>query len=128
MGGHVDRPGSDRSPNGVKPLLAWCVGIGRNCEELGLNRFASLGQQSLSNVSIVNVCTSQKRNQLIIRILSQIIIRPPGSVLIANSVEAPFQAINSRWVTVGVLIAMIPIVPVEDVKRAIGAGLLHDGH
>ena len=31
-------------------------------------------------------------------------------------------------IAVGVLIAVIAIVPVEDVQAAIGAGLLHDGH
>ena len=51
-----------------------------------------------------------------------------GGVLVADPVEAALQAVDAGGVSVGVLIAVVAVVPIQNVEAPVGAGLLHDGH
>ena len=48
----------------------------------------------------------------------------PRRVLVADAVEPALEPVDAGGVAVGVLIAVVAVVPVEDVEAAVGAGLL----
>ena len=77
---------------------------------------------------IVDVGAGEPVDQLVVGLLGQVELRGPGRVLVADPVEPPLEAVDPGGVAVGVLVAVVAVVPVEDVERAVGAGLLDDGH
>ena len=52
----------------------------------------------------------------------------PRRVFVSQSIKSPFQTVDAGRITVRVLIAMIAVVPVENVKTSIRPGLLNHRH
>ena len=57
-------------------------------------------------------------------------VEPGGArrIAVADAVEPALEAIDARGIAVGVLIAVIAVVPVEDVEAAVGADFLRHRH
>ena len=70
----------------------------------------------------------QPLNQLVVAFLAEIESAGGRGVLVANAVKSAAVAIDALRVAVGVLVAVITVVPVEDLQAAIGADLLGDRH
>ena len=60
----------------------------------------------------------------VVALARQVERRRARRVLVAHAVEPALEPVDARGVAVGVLIAVIAVVPVEDVEAAVGAGLL----
>ena len=67
-------------------------------------------------------------DELVIVFFREIESGGPGRLLITDPVKPPVTAIHAGGIGIGVLVAMIAVIPVEDVKAAVGAGLLGNGH
>ncbi len=91
-------------------------------------RVVALAQQPLGDVAEVDVRAVQPLDQL--RRRSPAPDRTAGArrVLVAHAIQPALQPVDARRVAVGVLVAVVAVVPVEDVQAAVGAGLLHDRH
>ena len=91
-------------------------------------RRASFGQDALRDLTIVDVGAAQQLKQFVVARAGKIESNAARRILVAYAVEPPFQPINARRIAVGVLIAVIAVVPVEDLETAVRAGLLRDRH
>src|SRR5581483_6192897 len=89
---------------------------------------SALSQQTLSSFSEKDVRAAQALDQLGVAFLRQVKATGWWRILVAHPVEPAAQAINAVGIAVGVLVAVIAIVPVENVETAIWASLLRDGH
>src|SRR5207249_5326221 len=67
-------------------------------------------------------------DELIVGVPGQVEAEPTWGVLEADAVEAALEAVDPGGVALGVLVAVVAVVPVEDVEAAVGAGLLDHGH
>ncbi len=125
----VEFTGADQRPERVHP--GFPRGLFVEHERLrpgtGLG-MGPLDQQPLRDIAEIDVGTLEPLNQLRIGLLGQVESRSTRPVLVANAVEPPLEAIDALRIASGVLIAVVAIVPVENVEAAIGAGLLRDRH
>jgi hypothetical protein len=85
-------------------------------------------QISLRALPEKNVVARQTRDQLVIRLFCQIKFWRARRVLVADAIEATFQAIDALRIAGGVLRAMIAVIPIEDIHGAVGADFERDGH
>ena len=75
------------------------------------------------------ILRGQPGDQLFVCLFRQVkVARRPGSFLVADSIQTTFQTIDACGVPVGVLIAVVPVVPIEDIQRSIRPGFLNHGH
>src|SRR5262245_33034440 len=75
-----------------------------------------------------NVWTFEIFDPLFLEIAHQIALPRRLVIPIHDAIQPPLVAVDSGGVAVGVLIAVVAIVPVENVQAAVGADFLHDGH
>ena len=87
-----------------------------------------LGQQPLGRLAVEHVGIAQQLDQFIVGLLRQVERLRVRRVLVAHAVEPALAAIDALGIGVGVLVAVVPVVPVEDVQAAVRAGLLDDRH
>ena len=92
---------------------------------LGLGPF---GQQTLREVAEKHIRAVQAFDELRRRFLRQVERRGPWSVFVAHVVQPAASPIDAGRIAISVLIAMVPIVPIENVQAAVGSRFLHDRH
>jgi hypothetical protein len=88
----------------------------------------SFREESLSGIAAIAVGTAEHVNKGLIRFPGEVEWAGVRSVLIANAVQSTAEAIDSAGVPIGILIAVISIVPVENTEAAVRSGFLDNGH
>src|SRR5439155_1308331 len=88
----------------------------------------ALAQHALGEIAEQHVGAVQALDELVVGLLRQIKAGGVRGVLVADAVEAAAVAIDALGVAVGVLVAVVAVVPVEEVQAAVRPGLLHDRH
>ena len=88
----------------------------------------ALGEEPLGDVAVVDIRAAEEADQLVVIGLREIEAEPPGRLSVTNAVEAALQTIDAGGVAVRVLVAVVAVVPVEDVQAAVGTRFLDDGH
>ncbi len=76
-------------------------------------------EQALGGFAEVNIRTFQLFDELLVLLTCEIELRSAGRILLAHPVEAALQAVDAFGIAVGVLIAGVTIVPIENVKAAV---------
>ena len=82
-------------------------------------------QHPLRRLPVVHIRTPQPLNQLLIRLLGKVELRSSWRLLVPQAVKPPLLAFDSGGVGVGVLIAVVAVVPIEDVQAPIRADRYH---
>src|SRR5208282_189190 len=88
----------------------------------------SFGQQPLGRVAEVNIGTVQPLDELVRAFTGKVELPGRGCVLVTDAVEPAALAVDAGGIAIGVLVAVIAVVPVEDIKATVGPRLLRDGH
>ena len=124
--------GADEDSEGTEA----CFGAGAGLDDVfkfgGEGRVIAggeaFGQQSLGGIAAEAVAVSEHVCELFVGGFAEIEDAGTWSVFVADAVEASAEAVDTGGIAVGVLVAVIAIVPIEDAEAAIGAGFLDDGH
>src|SRR5437867_4293585 len=88
--------------------------------ELGSRRIGTaLPEQPLGKVAEEYVGAVQAVDQLVVRLLSQIELAGPRSVVVADTVQAAFEAVDAIRIAARILITVISVVPVKHIQAAI---------
>ena len=87
-------------------------------------RRASFGQNTLGDFAIVNVGATKQLQQLVIARPCQVEAGTSRRPVVADAVEPSLEPIDAGRIAVRVLIAVISVVPVEDVQAPVGPGFL----
>ena len=125
----VEPAGPDEGPDGVHPGLSRDrVVEGHLLQARPARSVVPLAEEALGLVAIVDVGALEESDQLGVGAFRQVEPEDAGRLAVADPVEPPLEAVDPGGVPVGVLIAVVAVVPVEDVERAVGPGLLDDGH
>src|SRR2546429_181668 len=118
----VERAAANQRPQRAEPRFAITTARSRfEGEFLALNaqftRCAPLPlrQNSLSSFAEINVPARQPRDQLVVDFIRQINLWGARRVLVAQTIEPPFESIHTLGITRSILRAMITVVPVQDV-------------
>src|SRR6478736_4556567 len=82
----------------------------------------------MSKIAHRTITARQPLKQPLVTLPCQIKLPRSRRVFVADAVEAAFEAVEAGGVAVGVLVAVVAVVPVEDVEAAVGAGFWGDGH
>ena len=124
-----ERPGAGERPQGLEPMFAVELLVEHEGFELrsGGGRGA-FGKEPLGEVAIENVGAAKPFDQLLVGFPSEIELGRAGRAFVADAVEASLQAVDALRIAIGVLIAVVAVVPVEDIQAAVGARLLHHWH
>ena len=85
-------------------------------------------KQSLGRLANVDVRVAQQREQFVITLPAEVFHGEPLGCLVAHAVEPSLRPFDPRGVAVGVLIAVVLVVPVEHVEAAIRGDLLGHRH
>ena len=88
----------------------------------------SFGQQPLGDVALVPVTRSESNDKLLVIQLRHVFRVCTRRVLVSQSIQSPLQTVDACWITICILIAMIAVIPVENVKTTIGTCLLNHRH
>ena len=121
----LERPDADQRPEAVHPGRAAALSSRTSASSLLADRGRGpFGQQPLGDVAVVDVRAAQELDQLVVARLGQVEPGPPRRLLVPHAVEPALEPVDAGGVAVGVLVAVIAVVPVEDVEAAVGPGLL----
>ena len=82
----------------------------------------------LGRLAEENVRAAQARDELLVALFGQVERRRSRRVLVPHPVEPALEPVDALRVAIGVLITVIPVVPIQDVQAAVRADFLRDGH
>src|SRR5207249_1992335 len=91
-------------------------------------RRVSFREQSLGGLAEIEIWAGEPSQQLFSAFTVEVEAWGARRIPVAHPIEPSTQPIDPLGIAVGVLVAVITIVPVEDVEAAVGTKLLRDRH
>ena len=126
----LKRSRADQGPERIQSLRSFGLFIENDrFQEIARLRRISFLEQSARGVALVTVGAAEKGNERVVAFFSQVAsLGSLGFRQRSNAVETSFQTIDSGGVAIGVLIAVIAIIPIKNVKRTVGTDFERDRH
>ena len=91
-------------------------------------RFVSLGQHSRCRLAEIDIPAMQPLDELLIGLFRQIKNSSRRRVLVPQPIEPAVGSIDAVRIAARILIAMILVVPIENIEAAVGPDALGDRH